>query len=204
MERFANHMTWILTFLSLPVSLVSIPTADRDAERNGVDIQKFCHQYIQTILNDMKSFSADDMECELLTNHYLEKWATDFVDVVSSTQHFDKFGSTDTSEAKEYNQAMDTYWIRVKSHCVKLAQRPPKDLDPDAQTVVTFMEYKIDWLRTGLLHDGPQFLSLLPLPNKYLLADIFKLYSNAKIKLDKVIIDVSCKISFVSICIDLL
>lgn len=31
----------------------------------------------------MKSFSADDIECELLTNHYLEKWATNSMDVLS-------------------------------------------------------------------------------------------------------------------------
>ena len=31
----------------------------------------------------MKSFSADDIECELLTNHYLEKWATNSIDVLS-------------------------------------------------------------------------------------------------------------------------
>jgi hypothetical protein len=44
----------------------------------------------------------------------------------------------------------------------------------------------------------------MPLPNKFLLGDIFKLYSNTKIKLDKVIINVNCKTSFLYIHIDLL
>jgi hypothetical protein len=40
---------------------------------------------------------------------------------------------------------MDMYWIRVKSHCVKLAQHLLKDLDLDALEVIKYMEIKIDW-----------------------------------------------------------
>ncbi|KAF8134834.1 hypothetical protein EV363DRAFT_1396309 [Boletus edulis] len=53
------------------------------------------------------------------------------------------------------------------------------------------MKNKIDWIRSGLIVDGPKFMTLLPLPNKFLLSDILKLYSNAKITLDKVIIDMT-------------
>jgi hypothetical protein len=200
MERFAHHMTWVMTFLSLPLSARSVLTVDREAESKQVDKAKLRSQYAGVILKEMSKFGAEDMECDVLNVHYLEQWSTDFVELVSTTQHFEKFGSTDEGEANEYAQAMDAYWIRVKSHCVKLAQHPPKDLDSDALEVVKYMEIKIDWLQTGLLHDGPQFLSVLPVPNKYLLADIFKLYSNAKIKLDKVIIDVSHATRFGYVC----
>ncbi|KAG9308094.1 hypothetical protein JVU11DRAFT_12562 [Chiua virens] len=134
--------------------------------------------------------STRDMECEGLDKHFLDEWMRLFVDLISSTNVFEKFGSSGQNDTAEYSKSMDVYWRRIRSHCAKLAKQPPKGIEAEMSMVIQFMEHKIEWLCAGLVfQDQPAFLSTLPLPNKFLLSDILKLYANDQLSLDKVVID---------------
>jgi hypothetical protein len=63
---------------------------DREADTKQINKTKFCSEYAGVILREMSKFSAEDMVCDLLNIHYLEKWSTDFVVLVSTTRHFEK------------------------------------------------------------------------------------------------------------------
>jgi hypothetical protein len=119
-------MTWVLIFLFLPLSPHSILVGDREADTKQINKMKFCSEYAGVILREMSKISAEDMECDLLDAHYLEKWLTDFMELVSNTHHFENIGSTNPDEAKEYAQAMNAYWIWIKSHC-QVGTTPTKE-----------------------------------------------------------------------------
>ena len=192
MKKFATHMTWVLVFLSFPLEVVSMTSVEREAASKNVTADSLLEASAKIILDDMTKVDKNDMECHCLDTHYLNTWTEYFIDIISRPDHFEKFGSKDMVEKKEYTEAMEIYWKCVKTHCVSLAQNPPKDIDPESETVIKYMVNKIEWLRSGrLTATGPKFLTSLPLPNKFLLSDILKLYSNTKFQLDTVIIDVS-------------
>ena len=77
----------------------------------------------------MQRFSADNMKYDILSMHYLAKWLTNLVDLMSFTHPFKKFHVTAENRAKENNQVMDAYWIH--SHLITL-QHLLKDLETEA------------------------------------------------------------------------
>lgn len=191
MQKFANYMVDVMRFLSLPMTVRGIGTINEEATKTGKDPLALREAYGRVLYKELETLSTNTMECQCLDTFYLDEWMNEFVNLVSSTNIFEKFGSPQTSDKKEYNEAMSKYWLHVKSHCAKMIQEPPKNADTDMLMVIEHMERKIEWLRTGLVfEDKPKFLSTLPLPNKFLLSDILRLYSNEKMSLDKVVMDV--------------
>ncbi|KAG9308374.1 hypothetical protein JVU11DRAFT_11962 [Chiua virens] len=189
MQKFARHMTDVLRFLSLPLKLNSMDAVNREATAKDKDPEALRRRYGRMLHKKMVD-STRDMECEGLDKHFLDEWMRLFVDLISSTNVFEKFGSSGQNDTAEYSKSMDVYWRRIRSHCAKLAKQPPKGIEAEMSMVIQFMEHKIEWLCAGLVfQDQPAFLSTLPLPNKFLLSDILKLYANDQLSLDKVIID---------------
>ena len=71
-----------------------------------------------------------------------------FINIISCPDHFEKFGSKDMVEKKEYTEAMEIYWKCVKTHCVSLAQNSSKDIDAESEIVIKYMDNKIEWLHS--------------------------------------------------------
>ncbi|KAF8134833.1 hypothetical protein EV363DRAFT_1447645 [Boletus edulis] len=93
MEKFADHMTQTLVFLSLPLEVPSIETVNRETTKKNVNLSSFHKHYVKLILEDMNKMVVQDMECHCLVISYLDAWMKDFVNLISTTNQFEKFGS---------------------------------------------------------------------------------------------------------------
>ena len=144
MKEFATHMTWMLVFLSLPLEVVSMTSVECEAASKNVTDDSLLEASAKIILNDLTKMDKNDMECHCLDTYYLNTWMEYFIDIISCLDHFEKFGSKDMIEKKEYTEAMEIYWKCVKTHSVSLAQNPPKDINPESETVIKYMDNKIE------------------------------------------------------------
>ncbi|KAF9237277.1 hypothetical protein BU15DRAFT_76175 [Melanogaster broomeanus] len=194
MQQFANHMSWTLRFLSLPLRMPTLGSVDREAAKTEKDQDDLRKSAAELIFQDIEEASTIDMQCDCVSTLYLDAWAKEFVNHVTNANEFHKFASLSQIERTEYTHAMDTYWLRVRAICGQVAKEAPQaghpDWNKDWAMVVENMERKIDWLRTGLLTDGHGSLDDLPLPNKFVLPAILKLYSNEKISLDNILLEI--------------
>ena len=89
------------------------------------------------------------METKCLDIYYLDIWTNDFINLISKSDHFEKFASRYSKEMVEYEAVMNIYWKRVKSHCNKLAQKPLKNIDDKILPIINHMKHKINWLQTS-------------------------------------------------------
>ena len=120
-----------------------------EAASKNVTADSLLEASTKIILNDLTKMDKNDMECHCLDMYYLNTWMEYFIDIISHPDHFEKFGSKDMIEKKEYTEAMEIYWKHVMTHSVSLAQNPPKDIDPESETVIKYMDNKIEWLHSG-------------------------------------------------------
>ena len=124
------YIIWLLTFLSLLLLVCSLFMVDRETNTKQIDRKKSHFEHAALILKNIQRFSADNIKYDILSMHYLEKWLTDFVDVMSFTLPFKKFHFAAGNRAKKNNQMMDVYWIHVKFHFIRL-QHPLRDLETE-------------------------------------------------------------------------
>ncbi|KAG9308378.1 hypothetical protein JVU11DRAFT_11968 [Chiua virens] len=190
MQKFADHMADVLRFLSLPMDLRSVAAVAEEAKAHNIDPKVLQKEYAKVMCKEADEMSIEAMECDFVDKWYLDTWAADFVALLATPSVFEKFGSDHNTDKEEYDTAMKTYWFRVKSHCVEMVEKPPSNIDEEQKKIVDRMEAKVTWLCTGYVLDtAPQWTCTLPLPNKYLLPDILKLYKNEKINLETVVMD---------------
>ncbi|KAF8417618.1 hypothetical protein L210DRAFT_3656031 [Boletus edulis BED1] len=192
MQRFANHFGKVLIFLSTPMEVPSLSSIEEEAKITNADFNKLRTKMVKLIHTDLRSKQSEnsDETFLLLNDHYLEAWASLYITYISSTGVLELFGSVDDTEQKYYVTETNKYWLAVDKYCGEKVKKTATSDNSDLVTLAKYMSNKIGWIRSGLIVKASETLCGLPLPNKFLLPGLLKLYKDDKLCLEDAIIEI--------------
>lgn len=192
MRQFAEHTATILDFMSMPLSVRSVATIEREAKQTGsTDITAYKNSYIKLVVQRFQARNLNHSDIKVLDKEFLDTWLGFHVTYVSNNHLLEYMGSSDPKEETLYKTGMSTYWSAVKRHCEGKALKLEKGDQSMRAKIIQHMSAKIDWLQEGLLWDGSSYLWTLPLPTRYLLPALFRLFTDKTLDLQPTIAEVS-------------
>lgn len=191
MRHFGDYIHRVLKFLSTPIDLDSLRTV-MDVEDNGRAIKKAMDEILLSAKNTRGKMTRSELQkCyTVLDISYLDVWVSSYVTHVSNQGNLEYWGSNDVDEKVIYTAGLKGYWKEVRQHCHKEARKVAPNDDSNNAKLVRNMENKLDWIEAGLLCRLGSPLALLPLPCKYLLPGLLKLYKNEKYPVEDIITEV--------------
>ncbi|KAG6381452.1 hypothetical protein JVT61DRAFT_21 [Boletus reticuloceps] len=173
----------------------SLSSIKEEARKQNVDPHKLQVQMAKHIQKGLRSkkLQNHDETFLLLNDHYHEAWENSYITYVSSMGLLKHFGSADETEQNYYDVETNKYWLAVNMHCAGKAKKTATDIN-DLAKLAKYMSNKIAWIQSGFIFfifQTSQTLCGLPLPNKFLLPGLLKLYKDEKLCLEDTIIEIT-------------